>query len=157
MEPSERDRLADALLVASRALVAIAVRSVSAGAAEVTVVQHRVLVLLDTRGPLSVTEVGAELGVDQSNASRHCSRLAHLGLATRTRSTDDARAVDVALTPAGRRHVQAVRRARRREIAQVLGRMPDDAARAAVRAFEQFDEAAESRGAAVQSQRRDDT
>ena len=153
MEASERDRLADALLVASRALVAIAVRSVSAGAADVTVVQHRVLVLLDLRGPLSVTAIGDELGVDQSNASRHCTRLARLGLVTRTRSTEDGRAVDVTLTAAGRRHVHAVRRARRREIAQVLDRMPDDAARAAVRAFEHFDEAAESRGQPLEQEK----
>ena len=57
IESAERDRLADALLDASRALLAIAVRSVSAGMAEVTVVQHRVLVLLEARGTLSVSEV----------------------------------------------------------------------------------------------------
>lgn len=142
MDPSERDRLAEALLVTSRALVAIAVRSMSAGAAEVTVVQHRVLVLLDAVGALSVSAVAEALGVDQSNASRHCTRLAQLGLVSRVTAAHDRRAVDVALTDAGRRQVQAVRRARRREIAQVLDRMPDDAARAAVRAFEHFDEAA---------------
>jgi DNA-binding MarR family transcriptional regulator len=142
MEPSEQDRLAEALLVASRALVAIAVRSMSAGAVDVTVVQHRVLVLLDVHGSLSVTAVAHELGVDQSNASRHCTRLAHVGLVTRARSARDGRAVDVGLTDAGRRHVQAVRRARRREIVRVLDQMSDDAARAAVRAFEVFDRAA---------------
>ena len=149
MNPDERDRLAEALLVASRALVAIAVRSMSASTVAVTVVQYRVLVLLESRGKLSVTAIADELGVDQSNASRHCSRLTHLGLVNRARSAHDGRAVDVVLTAAGRHHVQAVRRARRREIARVLDRMPDDAARAAVWAFEQFDHAAEDERSTV--------
>jgi DNA-binding MarR family transcriptional regulator len=149
MDASEQDRLAEALLVASRALVAIAVRSMSASTATVTLVQHRVLVLLESRGQLSVTAVAEELGVDQSRASRHCSRLAHLGLVTRDRSAHDGRAVDVALTEAGRRHLQAVRHARRREIAGVLDRLPDETARAAVWAFEQFDRAAEEQRSSV--------
>jgi DNA-binding MarR family transcriptional regulator len=146
VDPGERDRLAETLLETSRALVAIAVRSVAAGAAGVTVVQHRVLVLLEDRGPLSVNAVAEELGVDQSNASRHCARLARLGLVTRSRSRDDGRGVDTGITDDGRRHVQAVRDARRVEIARVLERMPDDEARAAVRAFAQFDRAADGSG-----------
>ena len=142
MDPVERDELAETLLVTSRALVAIAVRSMAAGVAGVTVVQHRVLVLLDDRGPLSVNALAEELGVDQSNASRHCARLAGLGLVTRARSRHDGRGVDTAITEAGRRHLEAVRRARRTEIGRVLDRMPDDAARAAVRAFELFDRTA---------------
>jgi DNA-binding MarR family transcriptional regulator len=142
MEALERDRLADALLVTSRALVAIAVRTVSAGVPGVTVVQHRVLVLLDEQGTLSVTALAEALGVDQSNASRHCMRLARLGLVSRARSANDRRGVEVTITAAGRHQVKAVRRARRHEIARVLDRMPDEEARAAVRAIEQFDEAA---------------
>jgi DNA-binding MarR family transcriptional regulator len=142
MQSNERERLADAVLEASRALLAIAVRSVSAGNAEVTVAQHRVLVLLDTRGPLSVTAVAEELGVDQSNASRHCTRLARLGLVTRTRATYDGRAVEVGLTADGRRQVEAVRAARRREIISILERLPDVAVRDVVEGFESFQSAA---------------
>jgi DNA-binding MarR family transcriptional regulator len=149
MEPPERDRLAEALLVTSRALMAIAVRSVSAGVPGVTVVQHRVLVLLEAHGTLSVSALADALGVDQSNASRHCTRLAHLGLVSRARSDHDRRAVDVTLTAAGRHQIRAVHRARRHAIARVLDRMPDHAARAAVRAIEQFDEAAEGADAGV--------
>jgi DNA-binding MarR family transcriptional regulator len=138
MERSEHDRLADALLDASRVLLAIAIRSVSAGSAEVTVVQHRVLVLLDTHGKLSVNAVADELGVDQSNASRHCTRLSGLGLVTRSRAAHDGRAVDVVLTAAGRQQVQAVRAARRREIASVLAELPDSDVRDMTRAFELF-------------------
>lgn len=142
MDADERDRLADALLDASRSLMAIAVRSVSAGPVPVTVVQHRLLVLLDARSTLSVNAVAEELGVDQSNASRHCSRLERLGLVRRSRADHDGRAVDVSLTGAGLRQVQAVRDARRAEIARVLERLPDPAVREAVRGFEAFRDAA---------------
>ena len=138
MEQSERYRLADALLEASRALLAVAVRSISACSAKVTVVQHRVLVLLDAHQLLSVNAVADELGIDQSNASRHCTRLARLGLVTRTRATHDGRAVDVALTAAGRQQVRAVRAARRREIVQLLANLPDSDVREMAHAFELF-------------------
>jgi DNA-binding MarR family transcriptional regulator len=142
MEITERDRLADAVLGASRVLLAIAVRSVSAGTADVTVTQHRVLVLLDARGPLSVTAVAEELGVDQSNASRHCTRLARLGLVTRTRAAHDGRAVDVEITADGRRQVEEVRAARRREIIRILDRLSDAVVHEVVEGFESFQSAA---------------
>jgi DNA-binding MarR family transcriptional regulator len=138
MEQRERDRLADALLDASRALLAIAIRSVSAGSADVTVVQHRVLVLLEARGVLSVSAVADELAVDQSNASRHCTSLARLGLVTRTRAPHDGRAVDVALTDAGRAQVREVRAARRREIDRLLADLTDSDVRELTRAFDLF-------------------
>ena len=142
METAERDRLADAVLGASRALLAIAVRSVSAGPAEVTVAQHRVLVLLETRGSLSVTAVAEELGVDQSNASRHCTRLERLRLVTRKRAPHDGRAVSVELTAGGRRQVEAVRAARRREIIRILERLPDTTVPEVVEGFRAFQRAA---------------
>jgi DNA-binding MarR family transcriptional regulator len=144
MDPSERDRLADVLHLASRSLVAIAVRSMSAGPVEITLAQHRVLVLLEAHGALSVSAVGGKLGVDQSNASRHCARLARLGLVHRTRTTHDRRGVELTLTAAGRRQVEAVRSARRREIAHILDQMPDEDAYAVTRAFESFDSVATS-------------
>jgi DNA-binding MarR family transcriptional regulator len=142
VDPAERDILAETLLDTSRALVAIAVRSMAAGVAEVTVVQHRVLVLLDDRGPLSVNAVAEELGVDQSNASRHCTRLERLGLVTRTRAAHDGRAVDVAISAAGRRQVRTVQEARRREIGQVVDRLPEVTVREVVRGLEAFRDAA---------------
>lgn len=144
MDATQRNRTAEALLSATQALMAIAVRSLAAGPAEVTVVQHRVLVLLGTHGTLTVTALSDALGVDQSNASRHCTRLAHLGLVSRTRAPHDGRAVEVRLSATGRRQVRAVRRARRAEIARVLERMPDEGVVAATRAFEEFARAADA-------------
>jgi DNA-binding MarR family transcriptional regulator len=137
-----RAEAADALVTAGGALLAIAIRSVGAGAVPLTVAQHRVLVLVESHRAVTVNELAEHLGVDQSNASRHCSRLATLGLVTRTRARHDGRAVDVRVTPSGRRQVRAVRAARRLEIRQVLDRMSDRSVRESVRGFTAFDEAA---------------
>jgi DNA-binding MarR family transcriptional regulator len=142
MEDPSRAEAADALMTACGALLAIAIRSVAAGTVELTVAQHRVLVLVESHRELTVNEVADHLGVDQSTASRHCSRLTRLGLVTRTRARHDGRAVDVRLTASGRRQVKAVREARRLEIRQVLDRMSDGSVRQSVRGFTAFDDAA---------------
>ena len=139
---TERDRLVEALTASSAALVGIAVRSVAAGPAEVTVAQHRVLVLLDEHGATTVTTLADRLGVDQSNASRHCSRLARLGLVDRTPAAHDGRAVEVQLTHAGRHQVRTVRDARRRELERVLDDLTDPEVQGVARAFELFHHAA---------------
>jgi DNA-binding MarR family transcriptional regulator len=130
--------LADRVLSAARALMAMAIRTVGEGDVPVTVVQHRVLLILEEAGRLSVSDVAARLGIDQSNASRHCSRLADLGLVRRTPATHDRRAVDVRLTDAGRRQVLAVRQARFGWAERVLAELSPAEARAAVRALELF-------------------
>lgn len=137
-------RLSEALLVASRELVAIAIRTVGAGPVPLTVVQHRVLVLLAEAGSLSVNEVAGQLGVNQSNASRHCSDLARLALVHRARPAHDQRVVEVRLTDAGLRQVQAVTQDRRQRIDAVLSRMSDTDATAVVRGLEAFAAAARS-------------
>jgi DNA-binding MarR family transcriptional regulator len=143
MDPAERTELAQAVLDTSRGMLALAIRSVSSGTAPVTVVQHRVLVLLEGHGALTVNDVAAELGVDQSNASRHCSSLERLGLVTRTPAAHDGRSVEVALTAAGRRQVESVHAARLVEISRILDGLPDDSVREMVRAFRAFERASQ--------------
>jgi DNA-binding MarR family transcriptional regulator len=146
MELTQRQALAEAIVEASSALVGIAVRSIAAVQDGVTVVQHRVLVLLDSHQILSVSEVAVRLGVDQSVASRHCARLEELGLVDRSRSARDGRSREVSLTEAGRRRVSAVRAARRRAVEEVLGRMSDIDGEAARHCLEAFSRAAERPG-----------
>jgi len=138
----DRSVLAETLLQSSSVLVAIAVRSVAGGPPEVTVAQHRVLVLLAENGPCLVKELTALLGINQSNVSRHCARLEQLGLVSRRRSPQDGRASEVGLTPAGRRQVARVTRARLREIRRVLEDMPDAQLSMAHDAFCAFNRAA---------------
>lgn len=121
----ERDELVDELLTTSRALVGIAVRSIAAAPIDVTVAQHRLLVLLAANGPQSVREVSEHLGVNPSNASRHGDRLQRLGLVERRRSDDDGRVVRIALTAGGRRLLDAVTERRRAELTDLAAHISD--------------------------------
>ncbi|MEP9381916.1 MarR family transcriptional regulator [Nocardioides sp. KR10-350] len=134
--------LVDTVLTAGRAMVAIAVRSVEAAPVEVTVIQHRVLVLLAARDVLKINELADLLGINQSNASRHCANLEDSGLVTRRRSDTDGRAVEVRLTAAGRGVLEAVDEARRRELTQLLARLPADLLGTADTVFTAFNRAA---------------
>ena len=129
---------------ASGPIVGIAIRTAVTGTSPLTVAQHRVLVLLEDGEARSVGAVAERLGIDQSNASRHCSRLSQLGLVTRTRSEADGRAVEVRLTAAGHRQVGVVYAARRRAFREVLARLPRDQLAVATEVFEGFARAAES-------------
>jgi DNA-binding MarR family transcriptional regulator len=142
----DADALADALLTASRALVGIAVRSINAAPVEVTLVQHRLLVLLATGGNQTVGALAAQLEVNASNASRLCDRLERLGLISRIRSVSDGRAVDVSLTPKGSRLLETVRARRRSDVGRVLSRLSLHDAEAAVAALVAFNEAADEQG-----------
>jgi DNA-binding MarR family transcriptional regulator len=117
----------DAVVRASRALVGIAAAATAQVDASVTVPQLRVLVLLDTRGPLNLAGVAAGLGVNPSNASRICERLIKAGLLDRQESPDDRRNITLSLTDAGRRLIVKVTRHRRIAITRVLrGMDPED-------------------------------
>jgi DNA-binding MarR family transcriptional regulator len=125
-------------ITAGRALVGIAVRSLAASPVELTVPQHRLLVVLAAAGDLPVSEVAERLGVNQSNATRMCDRLERLTLLRRRRDERDARVVRVGLTDEGAHVLQAVDEARHREVGRVLRAMDArerDAAVAALRAF----------------------
>jgi DNA-binding MarR family transcriptional regulator len=134
------DELVDSVLSASRALVAVAARSLAQVSDDVTLAQYRALVEVASRGPLRLAELAQALRVDRSTATRMCDRLIRRGLVSRRRLTDDRRAVRISLTPAGRELVAEVSRHRRAELEQILARMPvaDQAmVVAALRAFAQ--------------------
>ena len=137
------DELADAFVTASRALVGLAVHSINSAPVELTVAQHRLLVLLAAHGAQTVGEIAEELGINPSNASRHCDRLQRQGLVDRRRSTNDGRSVEVTLTSAGRDVVDAVTAQRRGEVLRVLARMPQTDAELLVQALQGFTDAAD--------------
>jgi DNA-binding MarR family transcriptional regulator len=134
--------LVEAFLTASRVLVAVAVRSLAAGNAEITLPQHRALVLLASRGPQRMADLADLLGVNSSTATRHCDRLQHRGLIRREPATDDRRAVRVSLTPAGNQLVHEVSDARRTEISRILRAMPRETRRPLLEALRGFAHAA---------------
>jgi DNA-binding MarR family transcriptional regulator len=136
----------DALITASRALVGLAVRSVNAAPVDITVTQHRALVLLATQGEQSVGALADQLRIDASNGTRLCDRLQRLGLVERFRSPVDGRAVNVSLTAAGRRVLEEVRAHRRRELGRILRDVPPDGVQAMVDALTAFTRAAHEAG-----------
>jgi DNA-binding MarR family transcriptional regulator len=121
-EPA-RDELVDAVLGSSRALVAVAARSLANLAEDVTLAQYRFLIELASRGPQRLADLATALEVDRSTATRMCDRLVRKRLVARRRAREDRRTVRVSLTGAGAELVAEVSRRRRGEIATIVGRM----------------------------------
>lgn len=135
-------RAARALVTTSRALVGVSLRSLAAAPVEVTLAQHRVLVLLASRGSHTVGQVAREIGVDQSNASRILDRLERLDLVERSRSRTDGREVAASLLPRGREVVDAVSKAREQELATLLTELTTSERRAVTRGLTAFNRVA---------------
>jgi DNA-binding MarR family transcriptional regulator len=138
----DRENVVDAVLSASRVLVAVAARSLSEVAEEVTLTQYRSLVVLASRGPQSVAALAEAVAVTPPTASRLCDRLVRKGLIRRREDRRDRRAVRLALTAAGRQLVDAVTVRRRDEIARLLEAIPIEAQRSLVAALQQLTDAA---------------
>lgn len=119
----DRD-LIDAFIGASRALVAVAARSLAGLEDEVTLPQFRVLVLLATHGAQRSADLAGHLGVTPSTASRMIDRLVRKGLVHRSRMREDRRTVRLHLTQAGRQVVVEVTERRRAEIERILRQIP---------------------------------
>ena len=123
----EEPEVVEAVLGASRVLVAVAARSLAEVAEEVTLPQYRALIVLASKGPQRVVSLAEALGVTPPTATRMCDRLVRKGLVRRRTPRDDRREVRLSLTAAGRELVTAVTERRRAEIAEILsGISPDD-------------------------------
>jgi DNA-binding MarR family transcriptional regulator len=135
------DRAADTALLASRALVGVAARSLAGVEDQVTLVQYRALVLLDA-GPQTVGTLAKRLGIHPSTATRLCDRLVTKGLIQRETSTDNRREVSVLLSRNGHQLVDAVMSERRRSLRRILRRLDPDTRSSVIDAFAAFAEAA---------------
>jgi DNA-binding MarR family transcriptional regulator len=136
------EELVDGVLGASRALVAVAARSLATVADDVTLAQYRVLIELGSRGPQRLADLASALHVDRSTATRMCDRLVRKRLVTRRRTTEDRRGVRISLTSAGAELVFEVSRRRRAEIGRIVERMPTSHRVLVVKALRAFAEAA---------------
>lgn len=121
---TDQDALVDAVLSASRVLVAVAARSLGDAGEEVTLAQYRTLVVLASRGPRSLASLAEAVGVTPSTATRMCDRLVRKGLVRRRQERGDRRQVRLSLAESGRRLVDEVTARRRREIARLLAAVP---------------------------------
>lgn len=131
----------DAVLTASRSLIALATRSLGAAAEETTIAQYRALVVLASRGPQRMTDLAGALEVAPSTAGRMCDRLVRKGLIRRHRARADRRAVLVSITAAGRQVVDQATARRRELIADILAKLSPEQQRAAAAALRAFAEA----------------
>ena len=136
------DGVVDAVLTASRTLVAVAERSLGAAAEEATLAQYRALVVLASRGPQRMVDLARALEVTAPTAGRMCDRLVRKGLIRRHRARADRREVQVSVTAAGREVVDQATVRRRELLAEILGRMPARQQAAVAAAFEVFAAAA---------------
>lgn len=143
-DPSDEadvDAVTNALLTASRLLVAVSARSLGAVEGQVTLPQFRALVVLSTRGSMKLTGLADALAVNPSTATRMMDRLAASGVVTRETNPASRREVVLALTPAGRQIVDDVTAVRRRAISEIVARMPTRQRAGIVSALRSFTEA----------------
>ena len=137
------ESLTEAMLTASRALVAVAARSLAVAApADVTLPQYRALVVLAARGPVRVGDLADALGIHPSTATRLCDRLVDRRLVRRAVDRTNRRETTISLSAAGRKVVDDVTAVRRAEIRAIVDRIPADVRAPAVAALVAFAEAA---------------
>jgi DNA-binding MarR family transcriptional regulator len=136
------DDVTDAVLSASRVLVAVAARSLAEVAEDVTLAQYRALVVLCAMGPQPMAALAEELACSPSAATRLCDRLAAKGLISRHRHGANRREVEVAAGDTGIAVVTAVTQRRRREIQRILTNMSVSSRSAMVSSLRRFVEAA---------------
>jgi DNA-binding MarR family transcriptional regulator len=130
------------LMVASRVVIATAVRSVASVRRDLTLSQLRVLVVLDERGPTHLSDVAGTLGVNPSTASRACDRLVGAGLVARRSDPQDGRRISLSLSTTGRRLVRRILAARQRLLADIVARMDSADRERLMVALRHFNEAA---------------
>lgn len=122
----EDDQVVDALLTASRLLVAIAARSLAAVEDALTLPQYRMLVVLEAQGPSSLARLAEHLEVNPSTALRMVERLTAARMVAKVAHPANRREVRLHLTPAGWQVVRQVTEKRREEIARIVDAMPAD-------------------------------
>jgi DNA-binding MarR family transcriptional regulator len=118
------DELTEAILLASRAMVAIAVRSLGAADHDITLPQYRTLVVLVYSGSTRLADLATTLSVSPSTATRMCDRLVRKGLVNRTRDEIDRREVKLDVTDEGRHLVEQIMERRRAEVQTILSAVP---------------------------------
>jgi DNA-binding MarR family transcriptional regulator len=137
------DEATDVVLLASRALVGVAARSLAATEDQITLVQYRALVALGAQGEQNVGSLADALGIHPSTATRLCDRLIAKGFIDRRTSVESRREVTLALSDSGRALVRAETLRRRRAIRRIVARLDVEMQLEIVEAFGALAEAAE--------------
>lgn len=133
---------AQVVLVASRALVAVAAKSLAQIEDVVTAMQWRVLVVVSRQRQLALNELAGTLGVHPSTGTRLCDQLVAKNLLSRRDDPADRRFLVLSLTAAGEELVRRVNRERETDIDAILSRLPVRTRKTLVAALNDFAEAA---------------
>lgn len=141
-ESDTQQALTEALLVASRALVGVAARSLASEDTEITLPQYRAMVVLAVNGPQRVGDLAETLAIHPSTATRLCDRLVERGLIKRSVDPANRRETDITLSARGRAIVDRVTSTRRAEIGTIVGRIPHTLQQPAITALRAFADAA---------------
>ncbi|MFC1418116.1 MarR family winged helix-turn-helix transcriptional regulator [Streptacidiphilus cavernicola] len=136
------DEVVDAMVTASRVLVAVSARSLAAIEEALTVPQFRMLVVLDSGGPTNLTGLAEQLAVNPSTALRMVDRLTAAGMVARDHDPADRRVVLLTATAAGRQVVRQVTDRRQAEITRIVSTMPAESRGPMVAALRAFARAA---------------
>ncbi len=142
MKELQVEEVIDVVLSASRALVAIAARSLSEVDEEVTLPEYRAVVFLCARGEVTMGELAAELACSPSSATRLCDRLVSKRLVVRRVRAENRREVEVAVSARGQELVAEVTGRRRVEIQRIVDQVSPRERTALVRALRTFGAAA---------------
>lgn len=144
------DGLVSAFLAASRVLMALSARSISAVDETITLTQFRTLVVLERLGQINLQTLADDLCVNASTAMRMIDRLIVAGLVTREESPTSRREVVLTLTVEGARIVSQVMTLRRGEISRIVTTMQPERLAELVGVLQAFtDAAAEPRSGPV--------
>ncbi|MFI7128882.1 MarR family winged helix-turn-helix transcriptional regulator [Nonomuraea sp. NPDC050153] len=138
IEVEDIEAVTFAVLTASRLLVAIAARSLTAVEETVTLPQFRLLVIISVHGPMKLVALAEQLAVNPSTALRMVDRLTAAELVTRNVNPRDRREILIDLTENGHRIVAEVTARRRQEIADVVRRLAPEQRAALVEAMRAF-------------------
>ncbi|HEY4569800.1 MAG TPA: MarR family transcriptional regulator [Kribbella sp.] len=107
----------------SLALVELTLKALS-GSRQLSVLQTRVLLAIDRHGPVNLGELAAALDLSLPSASRLVTRLVDDRLVLRRVPDHDRRLLLLTLSARGRSTLTRLRTVRRREIEDILAKMP---------------------------------
>ena len=85
----------------------------------------QVLVMLDHRGSLSITEISNSFGIAKPNITPLVDRLIEEGLVMRERNSADRRVVNVVLLPKGEEKLACIRETIVRQVMRWTGTIPE--------------------------------
>ncbi len=128
----------EALLLASRALMGVAARSLT-DLNDITLPQYRALIVLSRPAAVTVGDLAEALDIHPSTATRLCDRLERKSLVRRRPGVSpDRRLTPVVLTAKGRRLVEKVTDHRRSDLAAIALSMPHEDLDQVTRALNAF-------------------